>query len=1033
MLRCLCLHGSRQTAELFAHQLHALEVALSSASIAFDYINAPYVLPKLFEEDAVETRSWRNPSVDSEEAYHLGDALLDAKLRETTYHFLLGFSQGGVMIARCAARHGGFIPTGPAEGGGHVSGLIFIASPNIAHHVPEAAVEDLPATVSSAVERYVVSHQGKAFLPSSVPSLHVMGEKDKIVPLAESHAFKEWCGEAGEELIHHHAHSVPRVREIEKAMKDFFLRIAPSCTAVPKEKEDEKVMGEATASTQPVWSREALAGWKEHREAELEMLESMFGEETVSRSAASEGNHECGASIAAVVRLPLFDEELWEAGIDSVLRRWLSQLYVELHLSPQYPAVLPSAIKIIVRTLAAGGEEQAPLSSRFPYCVEVLKWISLAEQELNRYARDEVEGSTEEMLLPLMLFARQLGGENMSQLAHALENEKNGVRNGRTTELNECLEAEKAAREAAASLEEEELEMDIRLERALRADREALALLQETSEADRATSFTAWSPVLPFLHEAIREAGYGATQSAGSTGASTSSSCRSWKVKIGLIGKPSAGKSTFFNAITDPESESEAAKVAAFPFTTIEPNNGTGYAPLVCPCSSRQPLIPCTALHGHVNVLGKPLAARRHPIMIKDVAGLVKGAYKGRGNGSQFLNDLCDSDVLVHVVDGAGATNEDGSACKAGEGSAVEDIEWVRAEVHFWVYDNLSKKWPSIVRQPQRLRTMFSGYGSAPAFVDAVLRRLGVHVGVTGVASKRPAERVSKAPPAVYPHGSMQSADGSTVELEEAVRSWGWKELHRLVAVYLRLRFPIVVALNKSDLSSAPALHAQLCAKYPFERFVPMSAKIEWDLLNLRRQHRVRYVSGGDDFEWIDDTEAKEAYAPLQRFFELIRTNTHSSSSPPNQPPPVSAALTLTRSTGVQNVLAAALGACPMSIVYPVSEFSSFFTDSASAWALSNCFCFRCGVSAEGVFSNLEQKGLAEGKLVRFEVLPVECVAQFHQRRISSASEHVWEEAEVAKAVAEHARVLRRTDALPLGPVLLRVLTNKRQSGALKG
>lgn len=66
---------------------------------------------------------------------------------------------------------------------------------------------------------------------------------------------------------------------------------------------------------------------------------------------------------------------------------------------------------------------------------------------------------------------------------------------------------------------------------------------------------------------------------AGSTGSG------SWKLTIGLIGKPSAGKSTFFNAVTDPQSESDAAKVAAFPFTTIEPNIGSGYGPVFCPCS----------------------------------------------------------------------------------------------------------------------------------------------------------------------------------------------------------------------------------------------------------------------------------------------------------------------------------------------------------------------------------------------------------------------------------------------------------------
>ncbi|KAF8939185.1 hypothetical protein BGZ58_010441 [Dissophora ornata] len=50
-------------------------------------------------------------------------------------------------------------------------------------------------------------------------------------------------------------------------------------------------------------------------------------------------------------------------------------------------------------------------------------------------------------------------------------------------------------------------------------------------------------------------------------------------VIIACVGKPSAGKSSFLNAVTD-----ATAKVGNYPFTTIKPNNGIAYFPIDCPC-----------------------------------------------------------------------------------------------------------------------------------------------------------------------------------------------------------------------------------------------------------------------------------------------------------------------------------------------------------------------------------------------------------------------------------------------------------------
>jgi GTP-binding protein len=78
----------------------------------------------------------------------------------------------------------------------------------------------------------------------------------------------------------------------------------------------------------------------------------------------------------------------------------------------------------------------------------------------------------------------------------------------------------------------------------------------------------------------------------------------------GLIGLPNAGKSSLLNALTRAH-----AKVAAYPFTTLEPNLGV--------------------LHHKV---------------IADVPGLIAGAARGKGLGIKFLKHIEKVKLLLHCL-----------------------------------------------------------------------------------------------------------------------------------------------------------------------------------------------------------------------------------------------------------------------------------------------------------------------------------------------------------------------------------------------
>jgi GTPase len=91
---------------------------------------------------------------------------------------------------------------------------------------------------------------------------------------------------------------------------------------------------------------------------------------------------------------------------------------------------------------------------------------------------------------------------------------------------------------------------------------------------------------------------------------------------VGLVGLPNAGKSSLLARLTR-----AAPKVAAYPFTTLEPVLGVLDAPF-----------------------GAQEAAERQ-LVIADIPGLIEGASSGAGLGHEFLAHVERTRLLVHVLD----------------------------------------------------------------------------------------------------------------------------------------------------------------------------------------------------------------------------------------------------------------------------------------------------------------------------------------------------------------------------------------------
>jgi ribosome-binding ATPase len=156
---------------------------------------------------------------------------------------------------------------------------------------------------------------------------------------------------------------------------------------------------------------------------------------------------------------------------------------------------------------------------------------------------------------------------------------------------------------------------------------------------------------------------------------------------VGICGKPSTGKSTFLKAATLSDVE-----VGSFPFTTISPNRATGYVKI--DCVDKEFNKQCDPRLGYcVN------HKRFIPVEILDVAGLVPGAHEGKGLGNQFLDDLRQAHVLIHVVDISGSLNEKGEDVERNSYDPANDIKFLEHELDMWYFQILKKGWDKFARQ----------------------------------------------------------------------------------------------------------------------------------------------------------------------------------------------------------------------------------------------------------------------------------------------------------------------------------------------
>jgi ribosome-binding ATPase YchF (GTP1/OBG family) len=286
--------------------------------------------------------------------------------------------------------------------------------------------------------------------------------------------------------------------------------------------------------------------------------------------------------------------------------------------------------------------------------------------------------------------------------------------------------------------------------------------------------------------------------------------------KIGLVGKPSVGKSTFFNAATMND-----VPEGAYPFTTIDPAIGEAYVRVDCAAPEFDHS--CTPNTGYCED-----GTRFVPTKLVDVAGLVPGAHEGKGLGNQFLTDLNEADVLIHVVDFTGETDLEGEPTEGHD--PREDIDFLEAELDMWYLDILEKG-------IERYR---SGYQGEDRDIEADLAEQMSAFGISEEGVKR-----------------------VILALDLELDPGAWNETDREeLAREIRIRTkPMLVAANKMDTEAAQDNWAEITTDPDYDHltFVPVSAHAEKALKNGDEQGVLDYRPGDEDFEVTADLPEEKA------------------------------------------------------------------------------------------------------------------------------------------------------------------------------
>ena len=352
---------------------------------------------------------------------------------------------------------------------------------------------------------------------------------------------------------------------------------------------------------------------------------------------------------------------------------------------------------------------------------------------------------------------------------------------------------------------------------------------------------------------------------------------------VGIVGKPSCGKSTFLNALTMVN-----AKVGDYPFTTVDPNRGTAYVRSPCVCKALD------VEDTPKNSLCKD-GIRFLPVQFLDVAGLVPGASEGRGLGNKFLDDLRQADVLIHVVDASGSLDAEGNQVDKGSWNPLDDVKFLEEEIDAWIKSIISRDYVTMKKKASAEKIEFS-------FL--------LHEKLTGLAIKKQTIEVSIREVGI---------------IDDDANTWDDK-LDELITTIRKKAKPLVIVANKIDQPTSHKNFTKMKEELNIDIF-PVSALAEVFLRTENENSTLSYSPGDPGFKILNQEKLGEKKAQL---LEKINSDL----------------LQKYGSTGVQEIIShVVFNLFNMIVVFPVEDVSKFTDKSGNI--LPDAFLVPKGTTAK--------------------------------------------------------------------------------------